>query len=349
MAVRHDAAGRQPDEGEPARPRLLRRRPQGRRPAARTTSRSSASPRSTSTRSSTPARTTRTTRRTTRRSTRTSAPRRTSTTSSSTPRPAGSGSSSTASSTTCRRTARCSTATTTTRRVGACESTTSPYRSWFVFTEVGAGNGRCAGAAGPDSAAYEGWFGFDSIPVLRKTQAEVQSYFLTAPNSIAKRWIKDGASGWRLDVSGDPSFPNGYWESFRSVVKAAEPAGPDRIGDLAEGLDAAADDPWRPARHDDELPAPRRGPRPPGAADLRLEGLRRQRPPDQRLGLRRPARIAARGLPGRRLLLADEPARQPRHGAPALDARRRVPRRPRDARARRPTWPRASSASGSPP
>ncbi len=107
--------------------------------------------------------------------------------------------------------------------VGACESTTSPYRSWFVFTEVGAGNGRCAGAAGPDSAAYEGWFGFDSIPVLRKTQAEVQSYFLTAPNSIAKRWIKDGASGWRLDVSGDPSFPNGYWESFRSVVKAANP------------------------------------------------------------------------------------------------------------------------------
>ena len=35
VAVRHDAAGRQPDEGAAARPRLLRRRPQGRRPAAR--------------------------------------------------------------------------------------------------------------------------------------------------------------------------------------------------------------------------------------------------------------------------------------------------------------------------
>ena len=107
--------------------------------------------------------------------------------------------------------------------VGACESTTSAYRSWFVFTDVAAGTGNCAGAAGPNSATYEGWFGFDSIPVLRKTQAQVQSYFLTAPNSIAKRWIQAGASGWRLDVSGDPSFPDGYWESFRSVVKKANP------------------------------------------------------------------------------------------------------------------------------
>ena len=107
--------------------------------------------------------------------------------------------------------------------VGACESTSSPYRSWFVFTEVGAGNGKCAGAGGPDSAAYEGWFGFDSIPVLAKSLPAIQAYFLTAPDSIAKRWLAAGASGWRMDVSGDPSFPNGYWESFRSVVKAAKP------------------------------------------------------------------------------------------------------------------------------
>jgi glycosidase len=106
---------------------------------------------------------------------------------------------------------------------GACESTSSPYRSWFVFHDVAAGTGTCAGAAGPLSATYEGWFGFDSIPVLRKDQAAVQAYFLTAPDSIAKRWIQSGASGWRLDVAGDASFPNGYWESFRSVVKAANP------------------------------------------------------------------------------------------------------------------------------
>jgi glycosidase len=107
--------------------------------------------------------------------------------------------------------------------VGACESTTSAYRAWFVFHDVAAGAGNCAGTAGPNSATYDGWFGFDSIPVLMKSQPAVQAYFLTAPDSVAKRWIAAGASGWRLDVAGDASFPNGYWESFRSAVKAANP------------------------------------------------------------------------------------------------------------------------------
>jgi glycosidase len=107
--------------------------------------------------------------------------------------------------------------------VGACESVDSPYRAWFTFHDVAAGTGTCAGSAGPDSATYDGWFRFDSIPVLTKTLPEVQAYFLTAPDSIAKRWLLSGASGWRLDVSGDSSFPNGYWESFRAETKAVAP------------------------------------------------------------------------------------------------------------------------------
>ena len=98
--------------------------------------------------------------------------------------------------------------------VGACESLDSPWRGWFVFhnddVTCGAGD-------------YEGWFGFDSIPVIQKSRADVQSYFLTAPESITKRWLRDGASGWRLDVMGDSSFPNGYWETFRGAVKETDP------------------------------------------------------------------------------------------------------------------------------
>jgi len=67
---------------------------------------------------------------------------------------------------------------------------------------------------------YTGWFGFDSIPVLTKSDAEVQKYFLTAPDAIAKLWLKRGTSGWRLDVSGDASFPAGYWETFRTALRA---------------------------------------------------------------------------------------------------------------------------------
>ena len=104
--------------------------------------------------------------------------------------------------------------------LGACESTDSPYRSWFTFHDVGQGTGTCVNSTGQaNSANYDGWFGFDSIPVLNKSLADVQAYFITSPDSVSKHWLEMGASGWRLDVMGDSSFPNGYWESFRQTVK----------------------------------------------------------------------------------------------------------------------------------
>lgn len=98
--------------------------------------------------------------------------------------------------------------------VGACEALDSPFRSWFVFRTD---NAPC----GPRD--YDGWFGFDSIPVLQKTNAEVQAFFLHRPDSIARRWLALGADGWRMDVSGDPSFPEGYWETLRRIVKETDP------------------------------------------------------------------------------------------------------------------------------
>ena len=112
---------------------------------------------------------------------------------------------------------------------GACESTSSPYRSWFTFHDVTPGTGSCVSSAGQaNSATYDGWFGFDSIPVINKSLPAVQQYFLTntqsgsTPDSVSRYWLKQGASGWRLDVMGDASFPNGYWESFRTQVKGTK-------------------------------------------------------------------------------------------------------------------------------
>ncbi len=110
--------------------------------------------------------------------------------------------------------------------VGACESLTSPYRDWFTFHDVAAGAGACAGSAGANSANYDGWFGFDSIPVLNKSNPQVQQYFIndagnSNPNNVARYWLTQGSNGWRMDVMGDPSFPNGYWEQFRTEVKTA--------------------------------------------------------------------------------------------------------------------------------
>ena len=108
--------------------------------------------------------------------------------------------------------------------VGACESATSAYRNWFSFRDVPAGTGTCVSSTGvANGATYDGWFGFDSIPVLNKSNPEVQSYFLTGPNNVSAYWLKQGSSGWRMDVMGDSSFPNGYWETFRTTVKGAKP------------------------------------------------------------------------------------------------------------------------------
>jgi len=108
--------------------------------------------------------------------------------------------------------------------IGACESPTSQWRAWFFFHDVTPGTGTCIDSQGrTDAATYDGWFGFDSIPVLNKSNPDVQSYFLTSPNSISKSWLNEGAGGWRLDVMGDSSFPTGYWETFRGVVKQARP------------------------------------------------------------------------------------------------------------------------------
>jgi glycosidase len=98
--------------------------------------------------------------------------------------------------------------------VGACESLSSQYRSWFTFHNQHVPCG---------AADYDGWFGFDSIPVLNKANPDVESYFVTGTDAISKLWLDRGASGWRLDVMGDPSFPANYWSDFRRVVKGDDP------------------------------------------------------------------------------------------------------------------------------
>ncbi len=102
---------------------------------------------------------------------------------------------------------------------GACESLSSPYRSWFTFHDVPAGTGTCVGSNGPNSATYDGWFGFDSIPVINKSNPVVQAYFLTGSPNVTSFWLNQGSSGWRMDVMGDASFPAGYWTTFRDEVK----------------------------------------------------------------------------------------------------------------------------------
>ena len=109
--------------------------------------------------------------------------------------------------------------------LGACEAAASSWRTWFTFRPPSPSEpSPCVPATpGGNDTYYDGWFSFDSIPVINKSNPAVQSYFLTAPDSVTRRWLNNGASGWRMDVMGDASFPANYWNTFRSVVKQTSP------------------------------------------------------------------------------------------------------------------------------
>jgi glycosidase len=116
---------------------------------------------------------------------------------------------------------------------GACEDVKSTYRSWFNFHDVTQGTGVCVDSQNrPNSATYDGWAGFDSIPVIVKRDPSnpampyqpVANYFYADPlHAVADFWLKLGASGWRFDVMTDPSFPVAYWQQLRSITKGIKP------------------------------------------------------------------------------------------------------------------------------
>ena len=66
--------------------------------------------------------------------------------------------------------------------VGAYTSKDSPYYNWYCFFNYPNG--------------YDSWWGFDTLPKLNKSVEECIDFFCT----VVKKWIRLGASGFRLDV-----------------------------------------------------------------------------------------------------------------------------------------------------
>lgn len=67
---------------------------------------------------------------------------------------------------------------------GAYRDVNSPYRQWFCFDH---------------NNNYESWWGFETLPRINAFNPDVQQY-LCGEEGIVPYWIKQGASGWRLDV-----------------------------------------------------------------------------------------------------------------------------------------------------
>ena len=91
--------------------------------------------------------------------------------------------------------------------VGAYQSQDSPYYNWYAFRNW--------------PSDYESWWGFTTLPNTHEMQPDYMNYIIQDENSIIRRWIKAGASGWRLDVADE--LPDEFIKELRVAVKKQDP------------------------------------------------------------------------------------------------------------------------------
>ena len=87
----------------------------------------------------------------------------------------------------------------------------SDFSSWYTFHRQG------------EELYYDSWWGFPDLPSVNEHDLAYR-HFMTGENGIVRRWIRMGASGWRLDVSDE--LPDGF---LRDVRRAARTENPESI------------------------------------------------------------------------------------------------------------------------
>ena len=101
------------------------------------------------------------------------------------------------------------------------------YTEWFRVSSTPATWADNIGLrAGKPVYSYEGWWGYDSMPVIYSTNgSEYQTgnwaqEIIEGENSVNAYWISKGMDGWRLDVANEVSDET--WQNFRDSVKALD-------------------------------------------------------------------------------------------------------------------------------
>ena len=92
---------------------------------------------------------------------------------------------------------------------GAYYHQDSPCRSWFTFYKKGKPGFRC-------------WWNIADLPDFVTTNPEYVE-FITGKDGVIRKWMRLGASGWRLDVADE--LPNSFLKEIRKAVKAEDPEG----------------------------------------------------------------------------------------------------------------------------
>ena len=91
--------------------------------------------------------------------------------------------------------------------LGAAQSKESPYYDWFDFRKW--------------PTDYDSWWGFKTLPNVREECPAYVDYIIENKNSIIRRWLEAGASGWRLDVADE--LPDWFIEKIRAAMEETSP------------------------------------------------------------------------------------------------------------------------------
>ena len=86
---------------------------------------------------------------------------------------------------------------------GAAQSPISPYYSWYSFH--------------PFPTDYDAWWGIKNLPAVNERNESYVNYIITGENSIVRRWLRAGASAWRLDVADE--LPDEFIFAIRAVMQ----------------------------------------------------------------------------------------------------------------------------------
>ena len=87
--------------------------------------------------------------------------------------------------------------------MGAYQSPNSPYYPWYGFSQW------------PE--AYDGWWGIKTLPAVNENNPQYREFIITGERSVIRRWLRLGASGWRLDVADE--LPDDFIVDIRRVME----------------------------------------------------------------------------------------------------------------------------------
>lgn len=88
----------------------------------------------------------------------------------------------------------------------AYNSQQSPYYPWYTFRQW------------PQN--YECWWNFETLPNVKETEPSFNEY-INGENGIIRKWLRAGASGWRLDVADE--LPDQFLDNLTAAAKAESP------------------------------------------------------------------------------------------------------------------------------